>query len=96
MLGQLALEASQGIYYEDEQLLGLSATILYEFYVDNAKAFQQPRDRSRKLRASVAMGILYYVQAERLRHDALWDANLLDFRSRLDQFVHPKATIKLH
>lgn len=95
LLGQIALEASRAVYYEDEQLQGLCASIVWEFYTDNPEAFGRPRTRTRKMRPSVAFGILYHIRAEKLRNDPLWDTNLLDFRNRFEQFIFPKGGLKL-
>lgn len=80
LLGQLALEAGNG---EFKKGIALAAVILWEFYLDNAQAFQQPQRRKRNLRMSTVMGIHFYLHAEQSREDALWDITLQNLRNKL-------------
>lgn len=91
LLGQLALEVGKGRFRKG---LSLYAVILWEFFAENAQAFQQPQRRKRNLRTSTVIGIYQYLKAENLRDEAFWDITLQDLRNKLYKALVPTIILE--
>lgn len=91
LLGQLALEVSKGVFPKG---LALQATILWEFYQNNAHAFLTIEKRKRKLPLSTILGLYQFLMKQEWSYDAYWDLVLLQLREKLHKLLLGTKTLE--